>query len=115
VMDSDVILLVTEPTPFGFYDFKLAWEAFSPLDKPMAAVINRAGLGEKSVYAFCREKGLPILAEIPYDRALAEAYSRGELASGVSAGLKKTFQDLARQVRALAAQGNAPARKAVHA
>ena len=30
VLDSDVILLVTEPTPFGFHDFKLAWEAFAP-------------------------------------------------------------------------------------
>jgi MinD superfamily P-loop ATPase len=115
VMDSDVILLVTEPTPFGFYDFKLAWEAFSPLGKPLAAVINRAGLGERSVYAFCREKGLPILAEIPYDRALAEAYSRGEVVAEVSAGLRKTFQDLARQIRALAAKKNAPAREAAHA
>ncbi len=74
VMDSDVILLVTEPTPFGVYDFKLAWEAFAPLGKPMGAVINRAGLGNDAIYRFCHEKGLPILAEIPYDRAIAEAY-----------------------------------------
>ena len=31
VMDSDLILLVSEPTPFGLYDFQLAWEAFRPL------------------------------------------------------------------------------------
>ena len=79
VMDSDVILLVTEPTPFGVYDFKLAWEAFTPLGKPMGAVINRAGLGNDAIYRFCQEKGLPILAEIPYDRAIAEAYARGRI------------------------------------
>ena len=79
VLDSDVIVLVTEPTPFGFYDFQLAWEAFAPLGKPMGAVVNRAGLGNDAIYRFCREKGLPILAEIPYDRAIAEAYARGRI------------------------------------
>ena len=45
----------------------------------MGAVINRAGLGNDAIYRFCREKGLPILAEIPYDRAIAEAYARGRI------------------------------------
>ena len=92
VMDSDVILLVTEPTPFGVYDFKLAWEAFTPLGKPMGAVINRAGLGNDAIYRFCREKGLPILAEIPYDRAIAEAYARGRIiAAAIPRGSRQTF------------------------
>ncbi len=71
VMDSDYVILVTEPTPFGFHDFRLAWEAFSPMGKPMGAIINRAGHGDDSVYGFCKDKDLPILAEIPYDRAIA--------------------------------------------
>jgi MinD superfamily P-loop ATPase len=91
VLESDVILLVTEPTPFGFYDFQLAWEAFSPLGKPMGAVINRAGIGNDDIYRFCRDKGLPILAEIPYDRAIAEAYARGRVIAEVSPELKETF------------------------
>ena len=83
VIDSDCIVLVTEPTPFGFHDFKLAWEAFAPLGKPMGAVINRAGIGDDSVQLFCRKNGIPIWAEIPYDRAIAEAYSRGDRKSVV--------------------------------
>lgn len=83
VMNADCIVLVTEPTPFGFHDFRLAWEAFSPLGKPMGAVINRAGVGDDSVQTFCREKNIPIWAEIPFDRRVAEAYSRGEI-PGVS-------------------------------
>ena len=102
VMDSDVILLVTEPTPFGFYDFQLAWEAFTPLGKPMGAVINRAGLGNDAIYRFCREKGLPILAEIPYDRAIAEAYARGRVIAEISPGLKETFVSLRDKIRDLA-------------
>ncbi len=79
VIDTDCIVLVTEPTPFGFHDFKLAWEAFSPFGKPMGAVINRAGMGDDSVQNFCKEKNIPIWAEIPYDRAIAEAYSHGKV------------------------------------
>lgn len=94
VIDSDVILLVTEPTPFGFYDFQLAWEAFAPLGKPMGAVVNRAGLGNDDIYGFCREKGLPILAEIPFDRAIAEAYARGRVIADVSPELRETFISL---------------------
>jgi MinD superfamily P-loop ATPase len=113
VMDSDVILLVTEPTPFGFYDFRLAREAFAPLEKPMAAVINRAGLGNDDIYQFCREQGLPILAEIPYDRAIAEAYSRGLIIASVSDELRETFTRLRDKIRELARLSNS--RKAAHA
>ena len=55
VMDADTILLVTEPTPFGLYDFRLAHQAFAPMNKPMAAVINRAGLGDDQVRRYCQK------------------------------------------------------------
>jgi MinD superfamily P-loop ATPase len=113
VMDSDVILLVTEPTPFGFYDFRLAWEAFGPLGKPLGAVINRAGLGNDAIYRFCREKNLPILAEIPYDRAIAEAYARGRIIAEVSPALRETLVGLRDQLRDLARLN--PPQKAAHA
>ena len=105
VLDSDVILLVTEPTPFGFHDFQLAWEAFAPLGKPIGAVVNRAGLGHDAIYRFCGEKGLPILAEIPYDRAIAEAYARGRIIAEVSPGLRETFVSLLNKLRDLAKPG----------
>jgi len=104
VLDSDLILLVTEPTPFGFYDFQLAWEAFTPLGKPMGAVINRAGLGNDDIYRFCRDKRLPILAEIPYDRAIAEAYARGRVIAAVSPALEEIFTSLRDKIRDLAAR-----------
>ncbi len=103
VMDTDIILLVTEPTPFGFHDFKLAVEAFESMDVPMAAVINRAGLGDRSVYDFCAEKGLPVLAEIPYDRAVAEAYARGRVIADVSPAMRDIFIGLRDGLRSLAA------------
>jgi MinD superfamily P-loop ATPase len=101
VADSDVIVLVTEPTPFGFHDFRLAWEAFSPLEKPMAVVINRAGLGDDRVYAFCREHDLPILAEIAYRRDIAEHYSKGLILSELDDSLRECFTHLRDRLRAV--------------
>lgn len=83
VLDSDVILLVTEPTPFGFYDFTLAHRAFAPLGKPLGVVVNRAGIGDHTVQDYCREHDLPVLAEIPYSRAVAEAYARGRVVAAL--------------------------------
>ena len=113
VLDCEVILLVTEPTPFGVYDFKLAWEAFTPLGKPLGAVINRAGLGDDAIYRFCQEKGLPILAEIPYDRAIAEAYARGRIIADLSPEIKETFVTLRDKIRDLAEPSQS--REAAHA
>ncbi len=106
VIDSDCIVLVTEPTPFGFHDFKLAWEAFAPLGKPMGAVINRAGIGDDSVQLFCRKNGIPIWAEIPYDRAIAEAYSRGEVVVQTVKSLRETFARLQQRMKDAANAAN---------
>jgi MinD superfamily P-loop ATPase len=102
VLPSDVILLVTEPTPFGFYDFRLAHEAFAPLGKTLAVVINRAGLGDRSVQDYCRDSGLPILAQIPFDRRLAEAYSNGLVLAQALPEMRRTFAELMAALRALA-------------
>lgn len=79
VRDCDFVVLVTEPTPFGLNDLRLAVDMVRALDLPFAAVINRADVGDDKTAAFCRSSGIGILAEIPDDRRIAEAYSRGEL------------------------------------
>ena len=94
VMDSDVILLVTEPTPFGVYDLQLAYEAFFPLGKSLGVVINRAGIGDEKVYEFCRRVNLKILAEIPYERQIAEAYSRGTIITDAFPQIRPLFVGL---------------------
>jgi len=76
---SDFVLLVTEPTPFGFNDLKLAVETVRKLDLDFGVVINRADIGDDSVEKYCRDEKIPVLAEIPDDRRIAEIYSRGEI------------------------------------
>jgi MinD superfamily P-loop ATPase len=101
VADADAIVLVTEPTPFGLHDLRLAREAFSRLNKPMGVVVNRAGSGDEKVGDYCRTTGLPILAEIPYQRRSAEAYSRGEIIAQTVPGQFDQFVDLAESVENL--------------
>ena len=98
VMDADVIVLVTEPTPFGLYDLQLAHEAFRPLGKPMGVVINRAGLGEEKVNDFCRGADLPVWAQIPFDRRIAEAYAQGQIVTDASPRLGGLLQELAARI-----------------
>lgn len=104
VIDSDAVVLVTEPTPFGMHDFKLAWEAFTPLGMPMGAVINRAGIGDSDVYRFCESKSIPILGEIPFDKTLAEAYARGRIFADLSPELRKRFDAMRLKICELAAR-----------
>ncbi len=92
VCDADAILLVTEPTPFGAYDFNLAVDAFLPLGKPLMAVINRAGIGDDEVYRICRERNITILAEIENSRVVAEAYARGDVVSLAKTHLAADFE-----------------------
>ena len=77
--DTDFILLVTEPTPFGLHDLKLAVGAVKILKIPCGLVINRSDVGDNKVKDFAKKEGIPVLLEIPFDRNIAEAYSRGDI------------------------------------
>jgi MinD superfamily P-loop ATPase len=77
VRGSDFCILVTEPTPFGLHDLKIAVEVLRKIALPFGAVINRSGIGDRNVYDYCREENIRILLEIPYRRRIAELYSRG--------------------------------------
>ena len=104
--DVDLILLVADPTPFGFHDFRLAHQAFLPLNKAMAVVINRAGAegnadGDAAVRDYCRKHGLPLLAELPFERAAAEQYANGRLLAALSPEWKQRFEHLRDALRRL--------------
>lgn len=96
---ADFVLLVTEPTPFGLHDLKLAVEAVKILDIPSGLVINRSDMGDSGVKEYAAKEGLPILMEIPFDRRIAETYSRGELMVEAMPEWKETFLKLYSQIK----------------
>jgi MinD superfamily P-loop ATPase len=96
---ADFVLLVTEPTPFGLHDLKLAVEAVKILDIPSGLVINRSDMGDSGVKEYAAKEGLPILMEIPFDRRIAETYSRGELMVEAMPEWKEKFLKLYSQIK----------------
>ena len=79
VKNTDFVILVTEPTPFGLNDLKLAVGMVKILAIPHGIVINRSDLGNDKVKEYAKEENIPILMEIPFDRQIAETYSKGKL------------------------------------
>jgi MinD superfamily P-loop ATPase len=99
--NTDFVLLVTEPTPFGLHDLKLAVGAVRALDIPCGLVINRADMGNDCVKEYAKRENLPVLMEIPFDRSIAEAYSRGELMIDAIPGWQEKFIKLFDDIKAM--------------
>lgn len=94
VKDTDFIILVTEPTPFGLNDLKLAVGMVRALKIPYGIIINRSDLGDSKVTEYAKEENIPILMEIPFSRKIAEAYSRGSLMVDALPEWKEKFINL---------------------
>ena len=103
---ADFVLLVTEPTPFGLHDLRLAAQvARQELGLPVGVVVNRDGIGDASVEAYCEREGIPILMRIPLERRIAEAYSEGQPLVTAIPAWKEEFQGMYGQITRLVAQG----------
>jgi MinD superfamily P-loop ATPase len=96
--DADFVLLVTEPTPFGLNDLKLAVEVVRALKLPLGVVINRADVGDNQTLEYCSSQRIDVLAEIPDDRRVAEAYSRGEMACEALPQYRRVFSELLEKI-----------------
>ncbi len=77
---------------------KLAVGAVKMLGIPAGLVINRSDMGDDKVYEYAESVDLPILMEIPFDRKIAEAYSRGELLVDVMPEFKENFIKLYKRI-----------------
>lgn len=77
IKGSDFCLLVTDPTPFGLHDLKLAVEVVKTLGIPCGVVINRSGENDNETEEYCVQEGMPVLMKIPLDMEIARIYSRG--------------------------------------
>jgi MinD superfamily P-loop ATPase len=94
VKESDFVILVTEPTPFGLNDLKIAVETIEKLSLPAGVIINRADMGDAGVEKYCEDNNLRILMKIPYSSEVAKICSTGGNLITASPDLKKKFEDL---------------------
>ncbi|MBN2590727.1 MAG: ATP-binding protein [Sedimentisphaerales bacterium] len=98
IKESDFVLLVTEPTPFGLNDLKLAVGMVIELGIPFAVVINRSDASEKMVNDYCSEQNIQVILEVPDERRIAEAYSVGNMIIDTFPEYKKDFIELYERV-----------------
>ncbi|MDQ7784933.1 MAG: ATP-binding protein [Desulfomonilaceae bacterium] len=104
VKGADFILMVTEPTPFGLHDLRIAVEAVSVLGAAMGVILNRSDIGTGDVERYCKERSLPLLMKIPHDRTIAEGYARGELLIDAAPQYRERFVDLSAHIAELVRQ-----------
>jgi len=76
---ADKCILVTEPTPFGLYDLKLAVELLRKLDKQFGIIINKSENENNIIDDYCEKENIKIFGRIPFDENIARMYSKGEL------------------------------------
>ncbi|MEA3467561.1 MAG: ATP-binding protein [Thermodesulfobacteriota bacterium] len=94
INDADYVILVTEPTPFGLHDLKLAVTVLKNFNIPGGIIINRSDLGDDRVQRYCEAEQIPILMEIPFQRSIAEGYARGQNLVDIVPELRDDFRDL---------------------
>jgi len=99
VRNSDYVILVTEPTPFGLNDLKLSVGMVRELGIPFGIVINRSTIGNNCVQNYCLMENIDVLLEIPDSRKIAEAYSEGEIAFNSLPEFRSIFEDLYLSIR----------------
>jgi MinD superfamily P-loop ATPase len=98
IRGADFLLLVTEPTPFGLHDLRLAVQLGNGLAIPFGVVINRDGIGDLQVEDFCRNAGIPILMRIPLDREIGAGIARGKPLIQIRPSYQTRFQAMYAQI-----------------
>jgi MinD superfamily P-loop ATPase len=101
IRGADFVILVTEPTPFGLHDLRLAARLTRALDLPAGVVVNRDGVGDAGVDETCRQECLPIMMRIPLDRRIGEAIAQGKTVVESFPEYVPLFQELYDQILSL--------------
>jgi len=94
IHDTDYVILVTEPTPFGLNDLMLAVAMVKEIGLQFGVLINRSNIGNSKTEEYCLNENIEILNQIPFDRKAAEAYSRGEMLYDINTNYKNIFNKL---------------------
>lgn len=106
VKNSDLTILVTDPTPFGVNDLKLAVDMCRELGIEPVVLVNRAEYLDSELKDYCKKEALNIIAEIPDDRFIAEVYSKGNLIVDESDKYNEQFLEIAEIILTQAKKDN---------
>lgn len=94
VATANYVILITEPTPFGLHDLKIMVDLLNEIHKPFGVIVNKAGLGNNAIYDFLEKNKIPLLGKIPFSKAYARNYSRGELFENIPVDVEKAYHSI---------------------
>lgn len=100
--DVDYAILVTEPTEFGLHDLELAVKLVKRMNIPFGVIVNRVYSMENIVTDYCRKNKIDIIGQIPFEREVAKAYSKGEFLVNNNEEARKAFEDIALRLKEVA-------------
>ncbi len=103
VKGADFVLLVTEPTPFGLNDLKLAVDLVRKMKLTFAVAVNRYGIGDDRIEKYCKAEEIEIVLKLPDDRRIAEIYSTGQMIIDVLSEYRKEFSELYEYIKSVKA------------
>ncbi len=75
----DMVLIVTEPTLSGLHDMQRVLDTAAHFNVPGAVCINKYDINPdntRTIENACRERGVPLVGSIPYDKRVTEAMIR---------------------------------------
>ncbi len=94
VRDTDYVVLVTEPSPFGLHDLKLAVQTVRELGLAFGIIINKSTLPFGGTAEYCRKESIPVLLEVPESRDAAAGLSRGIPLTDIFPELKEKIREV---------------------
>ncbi len=95
VIDSDFVILVSEPTPFGLHDLKLTVALMKKLNKPFGVIVNKAGLGSQDIYHYLNVNDIELLGKVPFNKNFASDYAKGKLRNeSIAPEINCSFKDI---------------------
>ncbi|MBN2412922.1 P-loop NTPase [candidate division KSB1 bacterium] len=98
---ADVAVLVTEPTPFGLNDLKLAVGLTLKLGVPTGILINRSDGKDDIIAEYANQVGIPVIGRIPFKREYAEIYSNGDILAAVYSEFNNNMLTIYERIRSL--------------
>ena len=101
VTESNLVILVTEPTPFGLHDLKITVDLLDQLNIRYSVVVNKAGLGSDDIYDYLKEKNIDLLGNISYKKEYAGLYFSGDMLNNISDDTKALYKNIINKIKSI--------------
>lgn len=96
---ADFAIIVVEPSPFGLSDMKLVVQLLRDMKIPFGVVINKFDEDKNIVKKYCDDEKIEIIGTIPFDRKIAEAYSKGKIIAEALPEYRENFETILKRVK----------------